>query len=463
MSVTDSRGRGLGWGYSNTTLILILKIGFMLASFYFIAESISSYEYTSLEDVQMKTNQGDKSIGMLGANANITSTNDTTSEDPLVRLRQFVSKAKELLRSGDRDGLTPPLPQEIHYKVSKHQLSTGTSSSFQFSLYPANDTTKKTKELAENQYHEIFSSNDQVICKVHHSMMGHFPHFSQAAFPCWSILQRFPNAKRFMELENRESFKSKRWINDMLNVFESAGISIKKPGGTNTTNQYREWIAAPNNIEQPSWPIPDRKDHPTVFKVDGPSYFINQHDVMSLQQHLLQQDYIARMAGSALPLQVLLFQRKGETREWVHAQETANKIKQAWGNWIEVKVLSTLNGNSLKEQALEFHRADIIVSPHGAQLTNLAFIRPCTVVLELFPNQYYLSYFQKYVLSAAGIHYEGYELGRSPLHDTMDTINNSELRGSARGKQMLASPQSILHALPRLILSCLSCQEDDQR
>ena len=169
------------------------------------------------------------------------------------------------------------------------------------------------------------------------------------------------------------------------------------------------------------------------------------------------------MAGSALPLQVLLFQRKGETREWVHAQETANKIKQAWGNWIEVKVLSTLKGNSLKEQALEFHRADIIVSPHGAQLTNLAFIRPCTVVLELFPTQYYLSYFQKYVLSAAGIHYEGYELGRSPLHDTMDAINSFELRNSARANQMLASPQSILHALPRLILSCLSCQEDDQR
>mmetsp|Transcript_23054 Transcript_23054/g.37652 ORF Transcript_23054/g.37652 Transcript_23054/m.37652 type:complete len:128 (-) Transcript_23054:183-566(-) len=107
-----------------------------------------------------------------------------------------------------------------------------------------------------------------------------------------------------------------------------------------------------------------------------------------------------------------------------------------------------------------FPLASRVVSPHGGQLTNLAFIRPCTTVLELFPIQYYLSFFQNYVLSAGGISFEGYPLGRSPLHDTSLTPINRTIRTSARGKPMLASPESILHALPMLFLSCLSCQED---
>ena len=107
-----------------------------------------------------------------------------------------------------------------------------------------------------------------------------------------------------------------------------------------------------------------------------------------------------------------------------------------------------------------FPLASRVVSPHGGQLANLAFIRPCTTVLELFPIQYYLGFFQNYVLSAGGISFEGYPLGRSPLYDTNLTPENSTIRGSARGKPMLASPESILYALPMLVLSCLSCQED---
>jgi len=32
----------------------------------------------------------------------------------------------------------------------------------------------------------------------------------------------------------------------------------------------------------------------------------------------------------------------------------------------------------------------VIISPHGAQLTNLIFARPCTVVVELYPRHYFM-------------------------------------------------------------------------
>ena len=40
------------------------------------------------------------------------------------------------------------------------------------------------------------------------------------------------------------------------------------------------------------------------------------------------------------------------------------------------------------EQAALFREADVIVSPHGALLANLAFCRPGTMVVELFPGAY---------------------------------------------------------------------------
>lgn len=44
-----------------------------------------------------------------------------------------------------------------------------------------------------------------------------------------------------------------------------------------------------------------------------------------------------------------------------------------------------LENMSVKEQALCLHRAEVVISPHGAGLTNLVFCEPGTKVIELFP------------------------------------------------------------------------------
>lgn len=48
----------------------------------------------------------------------------------------------------------------------------------------------------------------------------------------------------------------------------------------------------------------------------------------------------------------------------------------------------TLSGMGVDEQATLFARAEMVVAPHGAGLTNLAFARPGTKVLEMFPDTY---------------------------------------------------------------------------
>ena len=159
-----------------------------------------------------------------------------------------------------------------------------------------------------------------------------------------------------------------------------------------------------------------------------------------------------------LPLRVLLIDRAGGSREWSLSHDTASLIEEVWGDDVHVKVVSNFHG-SLRDQALEMHNADIIISPHGAQLTNLAFIRPCTAVLELFPRGYYLGYFQPLVLSAGGVSFDGYPFDRSPLLDT-DTTSISDLkqRVMIRELPIKTSPESIMRAFPKLVIGVLSCR-----
>ncbi len=48
----------------------------------------------------------------------------------------------------------------------------------------------------------------------------------------------------------------------------------------------------------------------------------------------------------------------------------------------------SMDGLTLKEQALLFYNADSIIAPHGSALTNIMFCKPGTRLLELFPYQY---------------------------------------------------------------------------
>jgi hypothetical protein len=196
------------------------------------------------------------------------------------------------------------------------------------------------------------------------------------------------------------------------------------------------------------------------YSIENTKYFLNRHsDVQALQRQVLGKDFVRdHQRRHRIPLRALLIDRAGTTREWIYSNETASKIQQVWGEDIHLKVVSNFNG-ALNEQAMEIHNADIIISPHGAQLTNLAFIYPCTAVLELFPRGYYLGYFQPLVLSAGGIALDGYPWDRNPLEDTAaELIGDFKTRKWLRKSHIHASPDSILRVLPSVISQIISCR-----
>lgn len=391
---------------------------------------------------------------------------------PFSTYDKLEAKASAFLYKGGRKGLSVASPTQTHYAVNEFELSIARSLSFQFSL-------RSLDEWDKSKSYESFTDN--IVCymdRVNSLNMNHIPHFEQTALPCWSILQQFPNAAhRFIKLKRFNlSELTSTWILDLLEIFEQTGIRIldddeSESDGIRILDDESEsqqlWVATLDG--KPKGGFPNVQDG-SKYPIDNTRYFLNESDVQTLQKLVLGDKFSdhqhspnnANDNDNSSPLRVLIIDRAGGSREWLHSKEFASQVSEVWGrDEIEVRIVSNFHGR-LFDQAEEFHKADIIISPHGAQLANLAFIRPCTVVLELFQKGYYLGYFQPLVLSAGGISFNGYPSDRSAVVDTSD-ITDVEKRAMIRSWPISASPASIVRAFPKLVAQNLSCKRGLER
>jgi hypothetical protein len=134
---------------------------------------------------------------------------------------------------------------------------------------------------------------------------------------------------------------------------------------------------------------------------------------------------------------------------------------------LNVTYISSFYAFTLFEQAYVMHHADIIYSPHGAQLSNLIYIRPCTVSVEFFPRAYYLQFFQTLALSAHGLSYEGYPSATinftDKVRDSKTTAQDQYLRYTARNTRTSVASDFFIRTLPQLMDATIQCRTNYYR
>lgn len=317
----------------------------------------------------------------------------------------------------------------------------------------------------------------QVFCRFPDDSfsLNHFPHFLQQAYPCWSLLQSFVgSAKHFYFVFNNDvNLRKVAYIQSFLEIIakrsnlhitsltvdrvtNSNSVGRRLPRNTNGCGPNDVSVAAVKAVQDSGWNAPVR-------------YFRNEtKDFENLQKAVLGNDFrigpsclsavVPSTVSSSSSIHILILDRKGSTRDWAFSRHAKRMLEQQQyiGEKnatviVVVNYVESFSEMTLIQQAKAFHSADIVISPHGAQLANLAYIRPCTVVVELFPPGFYLQFFQSLVVAAGGISYEGYpssRVFRDRYQDSLLSRENGTARGILRSARILASPQGLVDKLP---------------
>merc|ERR1712216_639331 len=76
----------------------------------------------------------------------------------------------------------------------------------------------------------------------------------------------------------------------------------------------------------------------------------------------------------------------GGSREIINAKDIVSELRKQFSYVSE----DTFDKKSFKEQVRFMHDHHILISPHGAQLSSVCFMRPCSALLEIFPKYYWV-------------------------------------------------------------------------
>ena len=128
--------------------------------------------------------------------------------------------------------------------------------------------------------------------------------------------------------------------------------------------------------------------------------------------------------------------------------------------------------NTLEEQIRFFNSIDILVSPHGAQLTGIPFLanKNCAQLIEYFPDRYYMPDFYGSLAIDSGIGYshvyfsnETVEL-QSRKHPTAVfqriVTPNIERRTEHRAQNLCIDPTVMVDTIAKAIVDWDKCQKD---
>ena len=217
-------------------------------------------------------------------------------------------------------------------------------------------------------------------------------HSSQILFRCWSWFLTQPVGARrvLLQLERpwgfRQPLLSKGWQADLVRALNATYVA-------NYTG-----VAKHRNLSVPLdalystcytlWQTPYKQI--LAFPGYSEAWFANQDDAGRLVNAVLSgtQAGAPPTAPPATATRIgILNRRQNRTRTWSQAaaftQLARNEKQLVVDEW-------RMEGLSLAEQVRSMRSFDLIIAPHGAQNVNFAFVRPCTVVLELFPVAYFL-------------------------------------------------------------------------
>uniref|UniRef100_A0A7S0F6L4 Glycosyltransferase 61 catalytic domain-containing protein n=1 Tax=Craspedostauros australis TaxID=1486917 RepID=A0A7S0F6L4_9STRA len=275
-----------------------------------------------------------------------------------------------------------------------------------------------------------------VVCTVkNHTYVHHFPHQMQQIFPCWSLWRHFPDANHVF-IARKPFFgqmtEGSAFTEGMVKVLKASNVTliqqhVKFFKGDHRSHLDELLIAHAHRIE----------GYQTVYDDDlqylrrrtlaalGMGHHIDQScgrtqpgDGMSTSQTTstaagtgeANGGVASSIPGSKFrPPRIAIANRNG-TRRMLGAHKVAIFFQKDLQLPYRPPVFFIEN-MSFEQQVEAFNTVDILLTPHGAQLTLIPFMHRCSSVIEVLPRAYDWSEFFGRLAAIAGVNHSYIYLG----------------------------------------------------
>eukprot|EP00536_Pseudo-nitzschia_multiseries_P014616 jgi/Psemu1/311176/fgenesh1_kg.738_\ len=165
--------------------------------------------------------------------------------------------------------------------------------------------------------------------------------------------------------------------------------------------------------------------------------------------------------------------RKPSSRRHIeNSDQLVQEISSALSTLVSLRCFEE---ETFEEQVRFFHSVDLLISPHGAQLTGLPFLanKPCTHLIELFPHKYLMPDFYGSLARDSGVEYSYIYVSNSSVEELTKNEAASEIEGrlvspnlferiGARSQNFCLDPKLIVDAARHSIRKWCECKNSVQ-
>ena len=237
--------------------------------------------------------------------------------------------------------------------------------------------------------------NNFAVCLFHNRswVNFHFPHAMEQIYRCWSWWRfrrdRYPDEKPVLVFPI-STMPNNHFLQGFSESLQTKiGLQLWAPHEFQQMQQEQRF----ENVVRPrsTNTMPDPINTFGMKDRTRPYFALHQiDDARQLRDSILgRRNDTLDDCGAAKPRIAILNRHKSRT--WLNVDHVVQRLLPYAANE-EIPVVFFENKTFI-EQISFFRNVDVLLSPHGAQLTGLPFMPDCGSVLELLPIGYYFPYY----------------------------------------------------------------------
>ncbi|KAG7369066.1 DUF563 domain containing protein [Nitzschia inconspicua] len=335
----------------------------------------------------------------------------------------------------------------------------------------------------------MFPTHSFVMCRVHPVGKSHFPHVMQQLYGCYSYWQENLHDKSQLEkipiLQVPANMRGKLERNPFLTGFlqvmtKQLGVKVIVDDGRNQAEAIMEIYCNTTTTKSNQTFNPTTANFtfvPQDFDLSGGYILSHAKELNELVRELFYPSMTSMafretndnicasnhaMSNENVGPRIGILNRKAfNGRFFSNAEDLEHSLRsvissknQSVSSSIQIYYFED---RSFQEQVEFFQGNDIILSPHGAQLTGVPFLanKACSQLLELFPKRYWIPSFFGSLARNAGVQYSYLYLSDNPPEGEQATSLRERVH--ARAQSLCPNPQEIVSVVLQLVNDWRQC------